>query len=170
MLNQVSIYFGDILPFLQEQQGIAPATTRKLLDLVEAPHSAHAIRLQLAAFIDIRKHFVQATYALEGDGPLVFSCYRILQFVATALIQKDCPNLKATAREIGDEDAIPSAPLVTETLLGAQPAITWFSRKFNMDVGETVTMFRRARFFDPVAAQSLDITPDKVRSLSCLPF
>ena len=25
--------------------------------------------------VDVGKHFVKATYLLEGDGPLVFSCY-----------------------------------------------------------------------------------------------
>jgi len=36
---------------------------------------------ELAAVIDIGIHFVSATYDLEGDGPLVLSCYEITERV-----------------------------------------------------------------------------------------
>ena len=32
--------------------------------------------------VDVGKHFVKATYFLEGDGPLVFSCYEKLSAVS----------------------------------------------------------------------------------------
>ena len=53
---------------------------------------------------------------------------------------------------------------------GAKPAIMWFLRKFNVDLAPIVSAFRRARVFDPVVAQGLNITPDVVRGLSCFPF
>jgi hypothetical protein len=42
----------------------------KLLELFDDPVSARNLELELAAMIDagIRKHFVSATYYLEGDG------------------------------------------------------------------------------------------------------
>ena len=53
---------------------------------------------------------------------------------------------------------------------GARPAINWFLRKFNVDLGNVVTLFRRARYFDPMAVQDLNLTAENVRSLRIFPF
>ena len=42
------------------------------------PDTDRDLDIELAAMIDAGKHFVQATYYLEGDGPLVFTCYERL--------------------------------------------------------------------------------------------
>ena len=34
------------------------------------------LQLELAALIDVGRHFVKATYTLEGDGPLILSAYK----------------------------------------------------------------------------------------------
>ena len=54
--------------------------------------------------MDAGKYFVSATYALEGDGPLIFECHSHLQAVATAMDQKEFCILKAVAREIAATD------------------------------------------------------------------
>ena len=50
------------------------------------------------------------------------------------------------------------------------PAIQWFLRKFNVDLGNIVTMFRRVQIFDPVAAQSLQLNDTTIDGLHCIPF
>ena len=49
------------------------------------PGTARDLDIALAALIDAGKHLVKATYHLEGDGPLVFSCYERLSALAHAI-------------------------------------------------------------------------------------
>ena len=171
ILHQVSLYFGDIVPFLEDNQDVSANTTQQLLAIPQDPVQLSTLRLQLAATVDAGKYFVSATYALEGDGPLIFECHSHLQAVATAMDQEDFCSLKAVAREIAATDDNQTAQqLVQQTLAGLQPAILCFLRKFNQGLQNQVTAFRRARFFDPVEVQSLALTPEKVRSLECFPF
>ena len=57
-----------------------------------------------------------------------------------------------------------------EVMEGAKGAINWFPHKFNVELGDTEMAFRLARFFDPVLAQSLSLTPEKVNALRAFPF
>ena len=54
--------------------------------------------------IDVGQHFVKATYFLEGDGPLVFSCYEKLKAVAEAFQVPYFPNVRAVVAAIVNED------------------------------------------------------------------
>jgi hypothetical protein len=45
-------------------------------------------------------YFVNATYYLEGDGPLIFTCYERLSAVSHAVAVDHYPNTSAFAREI----------------------------------------------------------------------
>ena len=76
MLKQVFDLFGDVEPFLRENEEICPANREHLLEIFDDPQSCQDLRLELAAIIDDGVHFVNATYYLEADGPLMFSCYR----------------------------------------------------------------------------------------------
>ena len=53
---------------------------------------------------------------------------------------------------------------------GAQPAIKGFLQKFNLGLGDTNAAFGKARSFDPVVVQSMNITGNQVHQLSCFPF
>ena len=70
--------FGDVLPFLEENPDLAPATRRKLLSILQDSQKNSKLQLELAAVIDAGEPFVKATYKLEGDGTLVFSCFDVL--------------------------------------------------------------------------------------------
>ena len=172
MLNQVSAFFGDVRPLLQEDLDISTTTTAELLAILDDDDdSRHTLQLHLAALVDIGKHLVEATYLLEGDGPLLFSCYEMLQSLATTFSQEHRPNLRALARNFADEDpTLDAGQLERDTMEGPKPAIMWFLRKLNIDLAPFVSAFRRARVFDPVVAQGLNITPDIVRGLSCFLF
>ena len=61
-------------------------------------------KVELAAIVDVGKHFVAATYDLEGDGALSLSCYDRIQAVCNAC-QIDFgamqfPCLRAVARDL----------------------------------------------------------------------
>ena len=85
VLNQVVNYFGYVEPFLRENEEICPANRQHLLEIFDDPQACQDLRLELAAIVDAGVHFVKATYYLEGDGPLVFSCYEKLSAVARAV-------------------------------------------------------------------------------------
>ena len=72
IMKQVFEYYGDVEPFLRENDHLAPATRGHLLELFNNQNDAADLKLELAALIDGGVHFVTGTYNLEGDGPLVF--------------------------------------------------------------------------------------------------
>lgn len=67
-MHQIFLYFGDVKPFLEENDDIGPS---KMLDVLQNPQKAALLQIELAITIDAGLPFVQATYYLEGDGPLV---------------------------------------------------------------------------------------------------
>ena len=75
MMEQLSVQFGDILPFLQRDDLGSATTTAKLLTFFTDPRKNAQLEVELAAVIDWEKPFVTATYALEGDGSLVMEAY-----------------------------------------------------------------------------------------------
>ena len=86
-------------PFLREND-VSPMCRMRLSESFDDPVSARDLGLELAAIIDAGKHFVSATYYLEGDGPLVFSCYERLSALAHAIAIESYPNT-ATIQSVG---------------------------------------------------------------------
>ena len=68
------------------------------MEIFNSPADSKDLELELAAFVDGGKHFVSATYYLEGDGPLVFSCYERLATVSNAVAVAAYPNVEGVAR------------------------------------------------------------------------
>ena len=85
VFQQIMLLFGDVLPFLQENVDVSPTTRGKL---IAHPSKKTFLIVELAVVINI----VKATYSLEGDGPLVFSCFVILSTVSGAVISPHLPN------------------------------------------------------------------------------
>ena len=83
--NQVLKQFGDVEPFLQQHEDISPATRTKLLALLRNPQELLALKVELAAVIDVGYHFVNATYNLEGDGALSIRCYEEILKIRCAI-------------------------------------------------------------------------------------
>ena len=101
----MSEYFGDVEPFLRENE-VSPANRRRLLEIFDDPRGCQDLRLELAAFVDAGVHFINATYYLGGDGPLIFTCYERLSAVTRAVAVGNCPNTTAVAREIAGGNAV----------------------------------------------------------------
>ena len=129
------------------------------------------LKLELAATIDVGEHFVKATYFLEGDGPLVFACYEKLSTVSQ-LCQAHCfLNVCAIAAAISEEDPCQNVTALERSAKACvEPAITWFLRKFNVDLYDVVVAFKAARIFCPVRIEWLKPTNALVGSLGAFPF
>ena len=62
VMNQVLTQFGDIEPFLEENQDIAPRLADHLRVLLEDQDRRKLLIMELAAVIDAGEPFVKATH------------------------------------------------------------------------------------------------------------
>ena len=69
------VQFGEILPFLENNEDVGPTTRQKLLAILKNAQKSSMLKIELVAEIDYGEPLVKATYNLEGDGALVFMCY-----------------------------------------------------------------------------------------------
>ena len=123
--------------------------------------------------VNVGKHFVAATYSLEGDGALSLSCYEQLQTVCNAcqLDMMRFPNLHAVSQDVSA--SIPEVTKEWATEYGyscVQDAIRWFQRKFNIYLYDTLRAFKAARLFCPATVRSLAATPATLQQLRVFPF
>ena len=131
ILQQAFCYFGDIEPFLRENEEMSPAMRRHLLEIFDDHQDAQDLRLELAAVVDAGVHFVSATYYLEGDTPLICSCYERLCSVAHAVAVEHYPNTTAVAREIAGGNAVTYNQLMTQAKACIQPGLLSRNLAFN---------------------------------------
>ena len=62
-----------------------PSATRTKLLSFFADNKKDKLQVELAAVIDYDEEFVKTTYKLEGDGPLIFTCYEIIDALQIAI-------------------------------------------------------------------------------------
>ena len=98
VMNVVLEYFADVEPFVREDDHLVPATRAHLMEIFNSPADSKDLELELAAFVDGGNHFVSGTYYLEGDSPIVFSCYARLATVSNAAAVAVYPNVEGVAR------------------------------------------------------------------------
>ena len=171
--KQLMEQFGDVQRFIDDmvREKVAPQTSRQLADFFADVNKVISLKLELAALIDVGEVFVKATYVLEGDGPLVLSCFETLQGVCNACQNVHLPNVHAVAVAIVDADPAQNvAALEQEAKRSVQPAIEWFLRKFNVELHNTLSTFKAARIMCPVTVQWLRPTPANVEALRQFPF
>ena len=112
VLHQFLLQFGDVVPFLDAHAELSPTTREKLLQMLSDRQRSACLWKDLAAVVDMGEYFVKATYRLEGDGPLVFSCFEVLTAL-TAAMQTACyPNLKAVAKALAS-----GSPMIEQQLI-----------------------------------------------------
>ena len=173
VFEQLLVQFGDVEQFLQEAEAakFAPQIVPQIRETLSDQESRINLQLQLAAIVDVGHHFVTATYYLEGDGPLVFSCYEKLQAVAEACRVPLFPNVRAVSTAIATEDPTQNvATLEQRARACVDPAIQWFLRKFNVQLYDLVAAFKAARIMCPLAVQWMRPTAATVSALRIFPF
>ena len=108
-------------------ENIAPQIVTQIQDILSDEQGWINLQLELAAVVDIGELFVKATYYLEGDGPLVFSCYERLQTVAEACRAPHFPNVRAVSSAIVTENRMEqAAALEQRAKTTVNPTIQWF--------------------------------------------
>ena len=169
VMNLVIEYFADVQPFVRENDHLA-ATRAHLMEIFNSPTDSKDLELELAAFVDEGNNFVSATYYLEGDGPLDFSCYVRLATVSNAVAVATYPNVEGVARR----QAVGNLPVYNQLVAKAKVCIysglQFFQRKFSQEFYENVPAFRSARLCCPVQVQQLRPTAASVEELRRLRF
>ena len=171
VLKQVMLYFGDIQPFLVEND-VAPSYRRKLLAILEDPEKRSLLQVELAVVIDVGEQFVKATYRLEGDGPWGFSCFEILSAVDASIRNAHMPN---TQTVIGRLTGMPiSTQIGQQWLLYArscvEPGLNYFQMKFHGELSGSVAAFKAARFFLPHKIDEMKPDSSAIDTLKAFPF
>ena len=86
---------------MRQNEGIASSTRGKLLSYLDDPQKKIFLQLEAAIVVDVGHSFVQATYNLEGDGPLALTCYEVISALTTSVNQvQHYPNAQAVARSV----------------------------------------------------------------------
>ena len=147
VFEQSLVQFGDVEQFLQEAEAakLTPQIVPQIRETLSDQESRINLQLQLAAIVDVGHHFATATYYLEGDGPLVFSCCAKLQAVAEACCVPRFPNVRAVSTATATENPTQNvATLEQRAREYVDPANQWFFRKFNVQLYDLVAAFKAA--------------------------
>ena len=190
VIEQVSVQFGDVFPFLRRDDLGSTATTAKLITHFTDPQRKALLEVELAAIIDWGRPFVKATYSLEGDGPLALDCYEKIETVKAAINTAHTPNLEAVARRLsssadkcllqrvfptsrsrGSTSASQSLQqrIVHYGYTCVQPGLDYFEKHFNSNL-DTLMAFKAARLFSPPKLNDLQPNADAVNGLKHFPF
>ena len=170
MFNQMMLYFGDIMPFLEDNPELSPATTMKLKSILNCARKSSLLQVELASIIDAGEAFVKATYKLEGDAPVIFECYDILAELDAGIATGYFPNLNNVCATLSSGVLSRATELREYGLSCVQPGLQYYQEKFGNDLKESVEAFKAARLFVPTQAVELKPDANTIDSLAACPF
>ena len=159
VVNQLLELFGDIQPFLEENGDLGPATRSKMLSILLDPCKKIHLKLEMAAVVDAGRQFVQTTYKLEANGPLVFHCYELIEATFHSIQVRHFPNTTAVIRELSVGQPSHIGQQWKQYAEGCvQPGFDYFISRFRGELSGTLAAFKAARLFSP--QKVCELSPD----------
>ena len=171
VVNQLLEVFGDIQPFLEENTDLGPATRSKMLSILHDPSKKTYLMLEMAAVVDAGRQFVQTTYNLEGNGPLVLQCYEQIEVIFQSVQVCHFPNTDAVIRQLSSglpSHVGPQWRLYAESCV--RPGFDYFTSRFHGELSATLAAFKVARLFSPQKVCELNPDASSVDGLRAFPF
>ena len=169
IFKQLMLQFGDIEPFLTKNTDLGPSSRPKLLAILTDHEKLKHLKLELAAIIDWGEVFVKATYNLEGDGPLSFTAYEVVQTVIAAVREAHTPNTEAVIRSITTQSTAQQRH--RSYARGCmQPALDYFQELLDSSLKEQILVFKAVRVFNPHKIPVLKPDVSHVNALQVVPF
>ena len=98
-MNQILTAFSDVLTFLGNGD-LLPATSGKLLEIINNPAKNRKLRMELAITVDAMEPFVKATYNLEGDGALALVAHEQPSMLYAVVSTEHYPNVVAVSKTL----------------------------------------------------------------------
>ena len=151
---------------------LPPATSEKIRALLDDVHKCRKLKKELAMVVDAMTPFVQATYNLEGDRPLVLTAYREISSLHSTVTNQHYPNVAVIAKKESAGNTCNEQQLLRYANNCVKPAYEYFQEKFdyyNGELKDVLSAFKAARFFSP--SQMDEIRPasgdmDSLKSFS----
>ena len=163
--------YPHVTAYLSANEDVAPATTRKLLDIIA--NNEARLKIEIAANVDVGEAFVKKTYSLDGDGPLAVVAYDYI-----IELQNHMRLLrKSNVIRIANEMAGPGQPALAQQYCNfacqrVQPGLEYFQNIFGSvdNLSQPLSCFKAARLIDPTRVNDLQPTAADVRELPNFPF
>ena len=173
VIDQLHNLFGDVEGFLDNE--MAPATKEKLLEFLSHPQKKVLLKTELAVVVDAGRPLVEATYILEGDGPLIIQAYEQVRKVEASFATAYYPNTQAVAQSIA---LTANNPTLVQSLIDyaktcVLPCEEYFASKFNEANGElapVLAAFKACRLFSPSQLYAMKPSVQAVDDLGAVPF
>ena len=146
VIEQLMIQFGDLATFLNQEEIGSPATIAKLTSILSDQGKNVYLHIELAA---AGRHFVTATYKLEGNGPLVLSCFQVIEEPQASIHASYTPNLDAVIQKLCASTRYSQTQLRAYAMRCIQPGFDYFRRQISTNLQEAVAIFKAARLFSP---------------------
>ena len=128
------------------------------------------LQLELATLVDAALPFVQATYKLEDDGPLIFHCYDIVSTVTNAMHVTHYPNVEAVSERLTATHHHSKQQLLAYSNQCIAPAYKYYSDCLQGCLKEPLQAFKVARLFVPQKVQEMMPDTSSIDSLTAFPF
>lgn len=173
VVKQVMLYFTDIDPFLRENDDLAPHLRRKLLAFFDNPQITSKLKVEIAATVDWGEPFVKACYTLEGDGPLSFECFEIIDQVKASVVTENIPNVRAVAQSLTKQPPLHPhhEQWVSYARACVKGGLDYFNAQLTSNLKGALEVFKCCRLFSPHRVRELNPTASSLdQTLSCIPF
>ena len=171
VMNQILELFGDIENFLKAPEEFSGNTRAKLLEYFATPQKRHGLKVELAAVIDVGKPFVQATYKLEGDGPVAIECYEIISSLSVSVRMENYPNVQAIVKSIANGKTDVQQRWMRYAKACIKPALDYYKEHLDADLMSIpMKAFKAARLFSPHILQRTKPECTALTSLLAFPF
>ncbi len=167
VMKPIHDLFGDVERFVATAD-VFPAAKLKVRNIMTTLKSQ--LMVELAITVDAGEPFINATYFLEGDGPLVLSCYERIQALRASVSTAYYPNTSAVINTLahGNQQIQQLTDYAKQCV---KPGHDYFESKFQGDLKPAVQLFKAARYFDSCKAVELKPTCcdlDALRAFPCL--
>ena len=153
---------------MRENEHASSATRAKLLEFFNDPQKLFLLKLELAVIVHLGAYFVKATYALEGDGLLVLTCYDRILEIRAAIQSGHYPNVQAVVREAFPSDLPARNQWIMYAMACVEPGINYF----HAQLGDNSVMkaFKAARLFSPHRLSEIQPSAGDIDILRAFPF
>ena len=143
MVKKVMTYFGDIEPFLLQNDDIGPTLRPKLLSFFDDQQKLGRLQLEIAATVDWDEPFVKAYYFQEGDGPLALECYEAMEKVSASICIGNTPNVHAVAQRLSGVQLseLRTERFVSITKTCVQPGLDYFEWQLQTSLKASLAAF-----------------------------
>ena len=176
---RIMVQFGDVEPFLHCNEpflhcneDIAPATKAKLLSFFTDNEKKSKLKMELAIIVDYGEIFVKAAYNLDGDGPLIWHCFEVIDSLCIAIKRLDSrsPNAEAVANDLSKGPVTCKRSLMEYARSCVEPGIIYFNRQLKSSLKVSLQAFKVGRMFSPIKVYTMKPDNAMVDSLVVFPF